>query len=83
MLTQALRIWQQTCGWYAVLQISVPKCWVLLVGSEKNGWLYSCRNVILIEIFAHNEERIKMHLLLFRVVSLDSKAKRDGSVTFL
>lgn len=60
-----------------------PKMLCIVGWFLKNGWLYSFRNFILTEIFAHNEERIKMHLLLFRVVSLDSKAKRDSSVTFL
>lgn len=49
----------------------------------ENVWVYSFRNFILAEILGHNEERIKLCLLLFTVVSLDSKAKGYSSVIFL
>lgn len=49
----------------------------------ENAWVYSFRNFILSEILGHNGERIKLHLLHFTVVSLDSKTKGYSSVIFL
>lgn len=46
-----------------------------VVSFSENGWVYSFRNFILAEIFGHNEERIKLCLLLFTFVSFDSKAE--------
>lgn len=71
-------MWKQTCGWCAVIQLSVPQCYVLMgfVSRKMHGF-------ILPEILDHNEERIKLCLLLFTVVSLDSKTKGYRSVIFL
>lgn len=45
-------------------------------GSEKIG-------EFILAIFGRNEEIIKLHLLLFTVLSLDSKAKEYNLVIFL
>lgn len=58
--------------------MSVPKLYVSMgFGSEKMG-------EFILAIFGHNEEIIiKLCLLLFTVVSLDSKAKGYSLVIFL
>lgn len=70
-------MWIQTCGWCAVIWLSVTKLYASMgFGSEKMG-------KFILSIFGHNEEIIKLCLLFFAVVSLDSKAKRYSSVIFL
>lgn len=46
-------MWTQTCGWCAVIQLSVPNLYASMgFGSEKMG-------EFILPIFGHNEEIIK------------------------
>lgn len=70
-------MWTQTYDWCAVIWLSVPKlCASMGFGSEKIG-------EFILALFGHNEEITKLCLLLFTVLSLDSKAKGYNLVIFL
>lgn len=70
-------MWTPICGWCAVIWFSVPKLYASMgFDSEKMG-------EFILAIFGHNKEIIRLCLLLFMVVSLNSKAERYSSIIFL